>query len=350
VRCVALLSGGLDSILAIRLMQQQGIEVEALNFKTLFTCCQDQSARAAHDLGVRLTILGHDDDYLDLIARPRFGYGRGANPCIDCRIYMFRRAADFMADVGAAFVVSGELVGQRPKSQKRRDLSLIALHSGLDDLLLRPLSARCLPPTRPEREGWVDRQALGSFTGRSRKGLIELAHRLGIRSIPTPSTGCALTEVPFSRKVFDLVQLEASPTRWDFELLKVGRHYRFDAATKVVVGRRESYNERLRGMFQRADAPASALITPESFLGPTSLIVGVVSEPALDFAGGLTLRHTNPDALPLAGQPTVVVNNRQGQIRRPILHNAASASAVNVAEQRMEPGRRTQAASTDGRR
>lgn len=332
MRCVALFSGGLDSILAIRLMQLQGIEVEALNFKTLFTCCQDQSARAARELGVRLTIVGHDDDYLDLIARPQFGYGRGANPCIDCRIYMFRRAAAFMAEVAAAFVVSGELVGQRPKSQKRRDLSLIARQAGLDDLLLRPLSARCLPPTRPEREGWVDREALCRFTGRSRKGLIELALRLGIRDIPTPSTGCALTEVPFARKVFDLIQLEAPPSRWDYELLKIGRHYRFDTATKLVVGRRESDNEQLRWMFERPDAAESALITPQSFPGPTALIVGTISDRVLEFVGGLILRHTNPLALPSAGHPSIIVHNRREQILRRITADASAAAAINLAE------------------
>ena len=152
MRCLALLSGGLDSMLAIRLMQEQGIEVEAINFKTIFTCCQDTAAKAARDLGVRLTIIGQEDDYLDLVRKPMFGYGKGANPCIDCRIYMFERARLAMDQLGASFVVSGEVLGQRPKSQKRRDLEIIAFHSDLEDLLLRPLSAKLLPPTRPERE------------------------------------------------------------------------------------------------------------------------------------------------------------------------------------------------------
>ncbi len=129
MRCVALLSGGLDSQLAIRLMQEQGIEVEALNFKTVFTCCQDYSAQVAHRLNVPLTILEQEDDYLDVIRNPRFGYGRGANPCIDCRIYMFQRAFRFMEQIDAQFVVSGEVVGQRPMSQKRRDLETISHHS-----------------------------------------------------------------------------------------------------------------------------------------------------------------------------------------------------------------------------
>jgi tRNA U34 2-thiouridine synthase MnmA/TrmU len=157
-------------MLAIRLMQAQGVEVEAVNFKTLFTCCQDQAGQSARQLGVRLTVIGQDDDYLDLIRRPRFGYGKGANPCVDCRIYMFQKARAFQQQVGADFLVSGEVIGQRPMSQKRSDLDVIAHHGAGSDLLVRPLSARRLPPTLPERAGWIDRQQLFGFTGRSRKG------------------------------------------------------------------------------------------------------------------------------------------------------------------------------------
>ena len=130
-RCVALLSGGLDSILAIRVLQEQGVEVEALNFKTIFTCCQNQSAQAARELDVPLTVIGQEDDYLQLIRRPRFGYGKGANPCVDCRIYMFERARLYMDQIGADFIASGEILGQRPMSQKRRDLEAISYHSAI---------------------------------------------------------------------------------------------------------------------------------------------------------------------------------------------------------------------------
>ena len=159
-RCIALLSGGLDSMLAIRLMQEQGIEVEGVNFKTIFTCCQDEAGQAARELDITLTVVGQEEDYLDLIEKPSFGYGRGANPCVDCRVYMFRKAAKYMDQFGADFMVSGEVIGQRPKSQKKRDLEIISHHSDLDDRLLRPLSAKLLPATLPEREGWVDREKL----------------------------------------------------------------------------------------------------------------------------------------------------------------------------------------------
>ena len=292
-KCVALLSGGLDSMIAIRLMQEQGIRVEALNFRTVFTCCQDDASRTAHDLQVPLTVLGQQDDYLDLVQKPKFGYGRGANPCVDCRIYMFDKSKRFMKEIGADFIVSGEVVGQRPMSQKRRDLLAISYHSELESLLLRPLSAKLLPPTLPELEGWVDRDRLYDFSGRGRKELIRLGKQLGLKEIPSPSTGCALTEPQFSRKVFDLIQMPTHASRWDFELLKLGRHFRLDLQVKVVVGRNEEENNHLAYVHRLPNAASSALLSPANFGGPTALIVGPTSDAALQFAGGLILRYSS---------------------------------------------------------
>jgi len=291
-RCVVLLSGGLDSMLAVRIMQEQGIEVEALNFKTIFTCCQDQAGQAARELGVRLTVVGQEDDYLDLVKHPRFGRGKGANPCVDCRIYMFDRAKLFMERMGADFLASGEVVGQRPMSQKRSDLDTIAYHSDLEDLLLRPLSAKLLPPTLPEREAWVNREKLYDIQGRSRKQLIELAARYGLKNIPTPSNGCALTEPRFSQKVFDLLRSPVDSGRWDFELLKVGRHFRYDPHTKVVVGRNDAENDHLLYLHRLPEASSSVSLYPENFMGPRALVIGEATPEALHFASGLVLRYT----------------------------------------------------------
>ena len=292
VRCIALLSGGLDSMLAIRIMQEQQIEVEALNFKTIFSCCRDEAGQAARQLGVRITAVGQEDDYLDLVRYPRFGYGKGANPCVDCRIYMFEKARRFMDQVGAQFIVSGEVVGQRPMSQKRRDLDVISYHSQCEDLLLRPLSAKLLPPTLPERKGWVDREKLYDFQGRSRKGLIALATRLGLTALPTASTGCALTEPLFAMKVFDLIRASDENRRWDFELLKFGRHFRMDPNTKVVVGKDAAENEHLSYMHQLPNASSTASLFPENFLGPRALVLGPASQAAIDFAAALVLRYS----------------------------------------------------------
>ena len=293
-KAVALLSGGLDSILAIRIMQEQNVEIEALNFRTVFVCCQETSSQAARRLGVRLTVLNADDEYLDVIRKPKFGYGRGANPCIDCRIYMFERAKQFMEQVGADFVISGEVAGQRPMSQKKRDLAAISVHSDLDGKLLRPLSAKVLPPTEPELSGMVDRELLYDFTGRSRKGLIALARKFGYEDtdIPSPSTGCMLTESQFAPRVHDLIRLDPEAGAWDFELLKIGRHVRFDAATKVVVGRRAAENEMLEYLYARSDSQATLILRPHDFQGPCVIVTGPVSEEALEFSAGLLLRYS----------------------------------------------------------
>jgi tRNA-specific 2-thiouridylase len=298
IRAVALLSGGLDSMLAVRIMQEQGVEIEALNFRTQFVCCRETASEAAGQLGVRISVIGEEDAYLDVIRRPRFGYGRGANPCVDCRIFMFARARAFMEEIGASLVVSGEVLGQRPMSQKRRDLLAIARHSGLEGRLLRPLSARLLPPTIPEEQGTIDRARLYDFSGRSRKGLIRLAREFGFadRDIPSPSTGCMLTQQNFAPRVFDLVRLQPDNQAWDFALLKVGRHVRFDPRTKVVVGRREAENVMLRELAARSDSRAGALLHPDNFMGPSALVAGEASDEAVQFAGGLILRFAHYDA------------------------------------------------------
>jgi len=282
-------------MLAIRIMQEQGIEVEALNFKTMFTCCQDTSAQAARDLGVRLTVLSTEDDYLDLVKKPEFGYGKGANPCVDCRIYMFELAEKFMQQIDASFIISGEVVGQRPMSQKRRDLDVISHRSGLEDLLLRPLSAQLLPPTKPEREGWVDRSMLYDIQGRSRKRLIELANKYNLKEVPTPSTGCALTEKGFGQKVFDLIQIEDSNATWDYEILKIGRHFRYDEQTKIVMGRDHEENYQLQYYHELPHSRSTAFFDPDDFMGPNAILVGPPTEDAIAFAAGLVLRFANVD-------------------------------------------------------
>ena len=306
-RAVALLSGGLDSMLAIRILQEQGVEVEALNFQTIFTCCKNTAAQAALQLNVPLTVIGQEDDYLDVVRAPQHGYGKGANPCVDCRIYMFHAARRFADERNIEVIVSGEVLGQRPMSQKRRDLLLIANASNLEARLLRPLSALLLPPTKAEQTGAIDRSRLHGFKGQGRKPLIELAKQFGFKNIPSPSTGCSLTELTFAPKVHDLIQIDPGNQRWDFELLNTGRHLRLDTHTKAVVGRREAENEILSSMFRRADSRASLLLEPRNFRGPTVLVVGPDSDDAAQFCRWIAAalrsrlpggRRRSPAALP----------------------------------------------------
>src|SRR3989338_4964119 len=247
-KCVALISGGLDSALAAKLMLEQGIEVHGLFLSMSWGCCEKEKAvSCAGQLGIPLMILGVGDAYLDVIRNPKYGYGSGMNPCVDCRIYMFKIAKRYMEELGAGFVVTGEVLGQRPMSQMKRPLSLIETDSGLEGLLLRPLSAKLLEPTLPELLGIVDRERMLRIAGRSRHEQIELAAVNRISGYSTPAGGCLLTDEQFARKAKDLFEHEERPTTKDMELLAIGRHFRLGPRTKVILGRNELENLLLEG-------------------------------------------------------------------------------------------------------
>jgi hypothetical protein len=287
-KCVALISGGLDSALAAKLMLEQGIEVHGLYLAMSWGCCEKDKAQAcAATLGIPLMVLGVGDAYLDVIRRPKYGYGAGLNPCVDCRIYMFRIAKRYMEELGASFVVTGEVLGQRPMSQMRRPLELIEAESGLEGILLRPLSARLLEPTLPELLGVVDRARLLRIAGRSRQEQFALARSAGIREHSTPAGGCLLTDEHFAKKARDLFDHEARPTTKDMELLAVGRHFRLGPAVKIIVGRNELENLLLEGHAQ----PGYTCIRPK-FAGPAALVVGPCAEAERRTAVSLILQHT----------------------------------------------------------
>jgi len=271
-KAVLLLSGGLDSTLALRIMQEQDIEMEAINFKTAFGCCKDDALEMARQFGVRVTILSVSDDYFKLIEKPKYGWGKGINPCVDCRSYMFKLARKYMDVCGASFLVSGEVLGQRPMSQQRHQLGLIEKECDLTGRILRPLSAKLLDPTLAEEAGIVDRSKLYGISGRSRRELLDLAKKYNIEEPPSPSTGCLLTEPDFAKKVRDMFSHTKDYERWDFEVLKVGRHFRLDEDVKAVLGRDAEENRRLE-VFQRED---TVMFVPHSFRGPTALLVGKV--------------------------------------------------------------------------
>jgi tRNA-uridine 2-sulfurtransferase len=294
MRCVALVSGGLDGCLAALLMRQQGIHVEALQFRTLFPCGRAGTTPLASYPDIPVTVQPFEADQVELIRYPRFGYGRGANPCVDCRIRMLRHAADFMQQVDAQFVVTGDVVGQRNTGQRRRDLETVTHHCGLGDRLLRPLSAKILAPTLPEREGWVDRSQLYGFFGRGRRGLHQLAATLGVPSVPAPGSGCALAEGPLTRRVFDLLRHKSAATLWDFQLLRVGRHFRFDPQCRVIVGRHHADNEQLRAFQQSAPTADCTLVTLDGLIGPLALLIGPPSDAALNFTRDVVRQYSKP--------------------------------------------------------
>ena len=293
-KCVALISGGLDSALAAKLMLEQGIEVQGLYLSLSWGCCEkDKATAVAQQLSIPLMVLGVGDAYLDVIRHPKYGYGSGMNPCVDCRIYMFRIAKRYMEELGAGFVVTGEVIGQRPMSQMRRPLNLIEAESGLEGLLLRPLSAQLLEPTLPELLGVVDRQRLLRIAGRSRQEQLALAKEEGVAEYSTPAGGCLLTDEHFAKKTRDLFAHDERPTTKDMELLTIGRHFRISPHTKILLGRNALENLMLEGHAQ----DGYTCIRP-TFAGPSALVVGDCTDEARQVAVSLIVGHTKDQKLP----------------------------------------------------
>ena len=251
---IALLSGGLDSTLAISIMLDLGVEVEALNFTTIFCNCSSgrgkegcgsEARRVSNLLGVKLSVFNAMPEYLDIVKNPKYGRGSSMNPCKDFRIFMLKRAKDYMQKVGADFIVTGEVLGQRPMSQQREAMRLIERKSELEGLIVRPLCAKLLPPSLPEKEGLIDREQLLAIEGRSRKTQIQMASERGITDYACPAGGCLLTDKSFGRRMKDLFGHEPDAGVEPVRLLKYGRHFRFPDGTKIIVGRDKPENDTL---------------------------------------------------------------------------------------------------------
>ena len=297
-KALALLSGGLDSTLAVKVMLEQGIAVEALNFTSPFcTCtgrnagCKSEAVRVAEEFNIPIKVMNKGAEYLEIVRKPRHGYGKGMNPCIDCRIFLLRKAREYMAESGADFVITGEVLGQRPMSQRRDTLRLIERESGLAGLLLRPLSARHFEPTIPEIEGWVDRTRLLAIQGRSRKEQIRLADELEVKNYPCPAGGCLLTELSFVSKVRDVFNHSDRLHLRDFRLLRIGRHFRIAPGSKLIVGRDEAENNLLEKQLQGGEATVRWLDGG----GPLGVILGEVDDSLLETAARIVLRYTKAD-------------------------------------------------------
>jgi tRNA U34 2-thiouridine synthase MnmA/TrmU len=305
-KAVALISGGLDSLLAAKLVQQQGVEVEGINFFTGF--CVEGHTHAirsrdrsrpkrnnalwvAEQLGIRLHIIDVVEEYKDVVINPRHGYGANLNPCLDCKIFMVHKALDWIRQNGFDFIITGEVIGQRPKSQRKRYMPVIAAESGAEDLLLRPLCAKTLPPTLPEREGWVDREQLRDFSGRSRKPQMALAAQFGFEDYAQPAGGCCfLTDQSYSVKLRDLWDNRGS-RRYELDdimLLKVGRHIRPSRDFKLIIAREEGETRYLSGYRRQFQT-----IRTVSHGGPLALIEGAALNAAqLQLACAITARFS----------------------------------------------------------
>ncbi|MDP2853449.1 MAG: 7-cyano-7-deazaguanine synthase [Smithellaceae bacterium] len=294
-KAVALLSGGLDSTLAVKLMIDQGIDVTAIHFTSVFCNCSPKTAgckmharKVAEEFGVPIHVIHKGMDYINMVENPPHGHGSAINACIDCRIYMLRKVKEMMPELGASFVITGEVLGQRPMSQQRHTIRLIEKESGLQDLILRPLSAQHFDPTLPEREGIVDRDKLLNISGRSRKEQFALAENLGVKDYPCPAGGCLLTDKVIAARLRDLFDHTSDYSHTDLVLLTLGRHYRLHPDLKIILGRNQEENKRLFSLVK----DEQSIFEPDDFRGSTILTVGRLDAAREATMGEMIVSHS----------------------------------------------------------
>ncbi len=301
-KAIALYSGGLDSTLAILVAMKQGIEVTAVTFLTHFGCdisdkssCSKNPFSAAEKFGFEVKLCHLADKFIEIVKRPKFGHGKNMNPCIDCRILMLKEAKELMAMRGADFIITGEVLGQRPMSQRRDTFPKIDRESGLAGYVLRPLSAKLMKPTIPEQEGIVDRERFCDFHGRSRKPQMALAGEFGLTDYPPPAGGCLLTDPIYSHRLRDLLDHSPAHAVKDIQLLRVGRHFRVPDSGKIIVGRDEGEN----AVIQSAAETGDSLLWVDGFGSPLALVCGSATDETLGLAASLCARYSDAKKLPL---------------------------------------------------
>lgn len=312
-------------MLAVKVLQEQGIDVLGLSFSTPFFGA-DRARAAADVLGIELHIMDITEEHLRMVKNPPHGYGRNMNPCIDCHAMMFRYAGKLMEEAGGRFLFSGEVLGERPMSQNRQALVTVARSSGYGEYILRPLSALLLPVTMPEEKGWVKRELLLDLRGRSRKRQIELAAKYGFTEYPTPAGGCLLTDPGFSARLRELKERDGGFSAREVEFLKVGRHFRLPGGAKLVVGRKHAENERLLEMARAGDAVLKTAGHP----GPICIVIGGGSEGDIETAASICLRYSDA---PKEEEACVEVRTGEALSRlraRPCAHAVAESLRVQV--------------------
>jgi len=297
IKAVGLLSGGLDSILAVKCMLEQGIDVIPLHFLMPFIrstpdiIAHSSMKKYCDQLGLKLRVITLAQEYLDMVKAPHHGHGRNLNPCIDCKILFLREAKKVMDHEHADFIFTGEVIGQRPMSQHLWALEEIERKAGLEGLLLRPLSAKRLPATRAEKNGWINRDKLYDITGRSRKEQLRLAAQWEIDDFPNPAGGCLLTEKHFCARLSDLISHDMASLR-NCELLKYGRYFRLSDSFILIVGRFQVDNDAIRCLAEENDW----LLDPETVPGPTAIGIGQAGVCDINTAQAIIARYTKPDA------------------------------------------------------
>ncbi len=297
-KAIAMFSGGLDSILATLVVKEQGVEVIAFHLASVFCKSTFEGGvhpdvvAAADEIGVELHVESSSDGMLEMVKNPRYGFGKNLNPCIDCRMNTILQADKFRQKVGADFLITGEVLGQRPMSQNRGSIELIDRKTELEDILLRPLCAFRLNPTLPEREGWVNREAFPQITGRSRSIQLQLAKEFNITKYGSPAGGCYLTEIPFCKKLKDLLAINSSPSFDDIRLLKIGRHFRISDSVRVVMGRDHAENQLLEKLHGKNDIILQASQNPGSIAFLRNHGEDAITEDEIIKAAGLAVFYS----------------------------------------------------------
>ncbi|MCG8549474.1 MAG: asparagine synthase-related protein [Desulfobacterales bacterium] len=292
VKALGLCSGGLDSMLAALILKDQGIDVIWISFETPFFDAK-AAKKAAEQIGIPLIVKDITDDYMEMMKAPKAGFSKNMNPCMDCHTLMFAKAGLMMAELGADFLFSGEVVGQRPKSQTKNSLRYVEKNSGFDGLILRPLSAGLLPETIAEQKGLVDRSRLLSISGRGRKPQVALAKEYGITKYPSPAGGCLLTDKGYSQRLRDLLYIQKTKDKTQLHLLKHGRHFRLDSRAKLVVGRNKAENKRIMNLY---DPDTHIRLRSTHLPGPDALVFGSTDETTLHLAATITAGYTKAPA------------------------------------------------------
>ena len=299
-RAVALYSGGLDSTLAILIMMRQGIEVKAVTFLNHFGCdtsdrssCSKNPFTAAQQFGFEVKLCHLSEKFINIVKNPKFGHGKNMNPCMDCKILMLKEAKVFMEMIGAEFIITGEVLGQRPMSQRRDALDIIDRETGLRGYILRPLTAKLLRPTIPEQKGIVNRELLYGFGGRTRKPQMALAAEFGLKDYPSPAGGCLLTEPNYSYRLRELLSHDKNPSIEDLNLLRVGRHFRLSSKCKVIVGRDEDENRSLLAI----SGNKWAYMIAENCGSPITVIRGEADDNVMHTAASICARYSDARAL-----------------------------------------------------
>jgi tRNA-uridine 2-sulfurtransferase len=292
IKAVALMSGGLDSVLAAAIIKNQGVQVTGISCKHPFHAGSEQQEQSqvelgAKQIGIELVMPDVTQTMLEMVQNPPHGYGKHLNPCIDCRIMYLGEGEKLMKELDAHFLITGEVLGQRPMSQRRDTINIIDRDSSLRGLIIRPLSAKLLNPTIPEEKGWVDREKLYEVSGRGRKPQYKLAEELGITEFSAPAGGCLLTMEDFARKMLDLIERSDSITAKDIELLKHGRQFRLSDKAKIIVGKDDSDNKKLFTLAEDTDV----LIKMADRPGPVGVLTGIFSEAEIETSCKLVGRY-----------------------------------------------------------